>query len=151
MKMKYTERMSNKLNVLLTKNYDAAAGYKKAAKIVENPQLKRFFETQAQNRFNFGHVLTSEISNMSGSPIKGTSISEDVHRAWMTIKDTFTSTDEEIMLAEVIRGEKKAIEEFYDVISDAALPPSTKSVIIKQVTNIEDALRATKNFEVIYS
>jgi len=149
--MKYTENMSNKLNELLTKNYDAEAGYKKAATIVEDPKLKRFFETEAQNRYDFGHELKSEIRNVGGNPDKGTSFTGDAHRAWMNIKDTFTSTDEEAILKEVVRGEKKAVEEYKDVINDTTLPPTTKSIITKQVNNIESTLRNTKNFEVVYS
>merc|ERR1711974_557282 len=104
----YTEKMSNKLNELLTKNYDAEAGYKKAAEIVENPQLKQFFETQAQHRYDFGYELKTEIRNVGGTPDKGTSFTGDAHRTWMSMKDTFTSSDEENILEEVKRGEKTA-------------------------------------------
>ena len=62
MKMKNSEKMTYKLNELLTKNYDAEAGYKKAAEMVSQPQLKQFFETQAQHRYDFGHELKTEIA-----------------------------------------------------------------------------------------
>ncbi len=145
----YTERMSNKLNELLTKNYDAEAGYKKAAEIVENPQLKQFFETQAQARYDFGHELKTEIRNTGGTPEKGTSFKGDAHRTWMSIKDTFTSNDEENILEEVTRGEKAAVNEYQEVILDTTLPPTTKGILTKQVSNIESTLQNVKNFEAI--
>ena len=55
--MKFTEKMSNKLNELLEKNYDAEKGYKKAAENVENTKLKQFFNEQAQKRYDFGHEI----------------------------------------------------------------------------------------------
>tara|TARA_R100000935_G_scaffold27288_2_gene47439 strand:+ start:16751 stop:17197 length:447 start_codon:yes stop_codon:yes gene_type:complete len=145
----YTDKMSNKLNELLTKNYDAEAGYKKAAEIVENPKLKQFFETEAQVRYDFGHELKTEIRNTGGTPEKGTSVQGDAHRAWMSIKDTFTSNDEENILEEVKRGEKTAVNEYQEVISDTTLPPTTKSILTKQVSNIENTLQNVKNFETI--
>ncbi|HBR52766.1 MAG TPA: hypothetical protein DEA82_00710 [Flavobacteriaceae bacterium] len=147
--MMYTEKMSNKLNELLTKNYDAEAGYKKAAEIVENPQLKQFFETQAQHRYDFGHELKTEIRNLGGTPDKGTSFTGDAHRTWMSMKDTFTSNDEENILEEVKRGEKTAVEEYKEVVADTTLPPTTKSILTKQVSNIENTLQNVKNFEAI--
>jgi uncharacterized protein (TIGR02284 family) len=143
--------MSNRLNDLLTRNYDAELGYKKAAKIVQNPQLKRFFETQAQNRFDFGHELNSEISNVGGVPSKETHHLGDAHRAWMCIKDTFTYKDEESILGEVIKGEKIAVDEYKDVLNNSTLPPSTKIILIHQVDNIENALKSSKNFEVVFA
>jgi len=145
----YTEKMSNKLNKLLTKNYDAEAGYKKAATIVENPELKQFFETQAQARYDFGHELKTEIRNTGGTPEKGTSVKGDAHRAWMSIKDTFTPSDEENILEEVKRGEKAAVNEYQEVMADTTLPPTTKGILRKQVSTIENTLQNVKNFEAI--
>ncbi|WP_380216213.1 ferritin-like domain-containing protein [Jejudonia soesokkakensis] len=143
--------MSNRINELLTKNYDAEAGYKKAAEIVENPQLKQFFETQAQHRYDFGHELKTEIRNMGETPEKGTSFKGDAHRTWMDIKSTFTSNDEEAILNEVTRGEKAAVEEYKEVMNDTTLPPTTKSILSKQVSNIENTLNNVKNFEAVIS
>ncbi len=145
----YTEKMTNKLNELLTKNYDAEAGYKKAAEIVENPKLKQFFENQAQARYDFGHELKTEIRNSGGTPDKGTSFKGDAHRTWMSIKDTFTANDEENILEEVARGEKNAVSEYKDVIIDTTLPPTTKNILTKQVSRIESTLQNVKSFEAI--
>ncbi|MAP53801.1 PA2169 family four-helix-bundle protein [Altibacter sp.] len=149
--MKYTEKMSNKLNELLEKNYDAEKGYKKAAEIVDNAKLKQFFESQAQNRYDFGHELKSEIRNYGETPEKGTSTAADMHRTWMDIKSTFTSNDEEAILNEVQRGEKKAVEEYDEVINDITLPPTTQTLLTKQRESIKSALQSAKNFEVVVS
>jgi len=151
MMMKYTDKMTNKLNELLTKNYDAEKGYKKAAEIVENPKLKQFFETEAQVRYDFGHELKSEIRNFGETPEKGTSTTGDLHRTWMDIKSTFTSNDEEAILKEVEKGEKSAVDEYNEVVNDTTLPPTTKRILTKQVSNIENTLQNVKNFEMVLS
>ena len=149
--MKYTEKMSSKLNELLEKNYDAEKGYKKAAEIVENTKLKQFFETQAQNRYDFGHELKTEIRNYGETPDKGTSATGDMHRTWMSIKSTFTSNDEEAILDEVQKGEESALEEYNEIINDTTLPPTTQKILTNQRNSIQDALRSAKNFEVVVS
>lgn len=149
--MKYTEKMSSKLNELLEKNYDAEKGYKKAAEIVENTKLKQFFETQAQNRYDFGHELKTEIRNYGETPDKGTSVTGDMHRTWMSIKSTFTSNDEEAILEEVQKGEESALEEYNEIINDTTLPPTTQKILTNQRNSIQDALRSAKNFEVVVS
>lgn len=48
--MKYTEEISNKLNELLVKNYDAENGYIDAYKNLESKDLKMFFKRRATER-----------------------------------------------------------------------------------------------------
>ena len=108
--MKFTEKMSNKLNELLEKNYDAEKGYKKAAENVENTQLKNFFNEQAQKRYDFGHEIKSEIKNYGETPDKGGSTTGAMHRTWMDIETAFSSNNEETILEEVQKGEKAVIE-----------------------------------------
>lgn len=149
--MKYTEKMSKKLNELLEKNYDAESGYKKAAGIVDNTNLKQFFENQAQKRYDFGHELKSEIRNYGEEPEKGGSAAASAHRTWMDIKSAFTSNDEEAILKEVKRGEKAAVEEYEEIISDTTLPPTTKRILMSQRDSVKQALQNAKNFETIVS
>jgi uncharacterized protein (TIGR02284 family) len=149
--MTYTEKMSKRLNELLEKNYDAEKGYKKAAEIVENERLVNFFNEQAQNRYDFGHELKSEIRNHGEEPDKGGSATGSAHRTWMDIKTTFTSNDEEAILEEVQTGEEKALEEYNEIIADTTLPPSTQRILEKQRDSVQEALRSAKNFEVVVS
>ena len=102
--MKYTEDISKRVNDLLEKNYDAEKGYKKAAEIVDNNKLKQFFNEQAQNRYDFGHQLKSEIENFGETPDKGGSTKGSMHRTRMDTKSTFTSKDEQAILNEVKTG-----------------------------------------------
>lgn len=145
--MKYSEEIADKLNDLLEKNYDTEKGYKYAAENSKDPQLKSFFNERAQERYDFGHELKSEIRNFGETPDKGSSIEGDLQRSWMNLKSSFTSNKEEPILQEMVRGEKAAVEEYNDVISDENLPPSTKNILMKQRNAITAALNKVKSME----
>ena len=145
--MNNLEELNNKLNNLITKNYDAEKGYKKAADLVKDPQLEEFFKSQAQNRYDFGHALKAEIKSTGGDVDKGTSVTGDLHRAWMSVKDTFSANDRKAMLEEVVRGEEAAVEEYREILNEATLPPTTQSIIKNQIDSIQGALANARSLE----
>lgn len=147
--MSFSEEIANKLNALLEKNYDAEAGYKKAAEDVKNETLKTFFNSRAKDRYDFGHELKEEIRSFGQEPDKGTSLTGDLHRAWMDLKSTFTSEKEEAILEEAVRGEKAAVKEYNEIINDKEVPPSTANLLIKQRNSVEAALKKAEGLELV--
>lgn len=145
--MSYTEKVGDRLNNLLTKSYDAEAGYKKAAEKVNNAGLKNFFKNRAQDRYNFGHEIKEEVRSFGQEVDKGTSFTADAHRAWMDIKAAFTNDTDEAVLEEAIRGEKASVEEYNEILAETSLPNSTRSVLEKQRNNIQNALNEVKALE----
>lgn len=145
--MSYSEDIAKKLNALLEKNYDAEAGYKKAAEDVKSMALKTYFAARAKDRYNFGHELKAEIKSFGQDPDKGTSLSADLHRTWMDLKSAFATEKDEAMLEEAIRGERSTIKEYNEIIKDKEIPPSTANLIIKQRNRVEDALRRAEELE----
>lgn len=143
----YTEEVGEKLNGLLEKTYDAEKGYKKAAEHVDHSGLKSFFSRKAQERYNFGHELKSEIKSFGQDVDKGGSIAGTAHRAWMDIKAFVSNDDAESMLEEAIRGEKSAVEEYNDVLSETSLPSTTLSLLKQQKQTIESELSTIKKLE----
>lgn len=149
--MKYTEEISEKLNDLLEKNYDTEKNYKFAAENTKNPQLRAFFNERAQERYDFGHELKSEIRNYGESPDKGSSFSGDLQRTWMNLKTNLSSNKEEALLEESARGEKAAVEEYNEVLEDRNLPPTTESILRKQKDAITAALNKVRSLEQSFS
>ena len=143
----YTEEVGEKLNDLLEKTYDAEKGFKKAAEHVDNPALKSYFKGKAQQRYDFGHALKSEIKSFGQEFDKGGSLTGKAHRTWMDVKALFSSDDEEAMLEEAIRGEKSAVEEYDDIISDSSLPSSISTLLKNQKQAIENGLSTIKTLE----
>ncbi|PHR90931.1 MAG: hypothetical protein COA80_15235 [Leeuwenhoekiella sp.] len=146
--MSYSEEMGKKLNELLEKNYDAEAGYKKAAERVKNAALKSYLLSRAQDRYDFGHELKAELKGFGQEPDKGTSLAGDAHRLWMDLKTALSSDKDEAVLEEAIRGEKAALEEYNEIIEDTDLPTSTATILATQRNSVKTALNEAKALEV---
>lgn len=143
----YTEEMSDKLNALLEKTYDAEKGFEKAAENTDNVVLKNFFTAKSKERCNFGKNLKSEIKLFGEAPDKGGSFAGTAHRAWMDVKAFFSSNTDEAMLEEAIRGEKAAVEEYEEILKDRTLPPTTATMLLHQKNKIESTLLTVKKLE----
>ena len=145
--MSYSKEISNKLNELLEKNYDAEKGYKLAAEKVKSERLKSFFTERASERYDFGHELKSEIRNFGENPDKGSSLKGDAHRSWMNLKASLSNDKDEAVLEEAVRGEKAAVEEYEKILDDKELPASTGNVLMKQKNAIVASLNEVKALE----
>ncbi|WP_452219643.1 ferritin-like domain-containing protein [Lacinutrix salivirga] len=143
----YTDKLGNRLNALLEKNYDAEKGYKKAAENAKHQGLKNFFNKKAQERYNFGHELKTEIKSFGQEVDKGGSLTGKAHRAWMDVKAALSSDNDESMLEEAIRGEKASVEEYNEVIGETELPLTTKNVLVNHKNTIESELNTIKRLE----
>jgi uncharacterized protein (TIGR02284 family) len=145
--MKHTKEITDRLNDLLEKNYDAEAGYNAAKEHVKSSSLKDFFNSRAKDRYNFGHELKEEIRLFSETPDKGTSLKGDAHRIWMDLKSKFSDDNDEALLEEAVRGEEKALEEYKDILDQMVLAPSTEQMLKKQRDSVKAALKSVKTFE----
>src|SRR5690606_14040004 len=141
------DQVGTKLNDLLEKNYDAEKGFKKAAENASHTGLKSYFKNKAQERYNFGHQIKSEIKNFGQAPDKGGSLTGSAHRTWMEVKSWFSSDNDEAMLEEAIRGERAAVDEYKDVLNETSLPNSTRELLASQKSTIEQGLSNIKKLE----
>ncbi|PQV51566.1 uncharacterized protein (TIGR02284 family) [Jejuia pallidilutea] len=149
--MKYTEKISNKLNELLVKNYDAEKGYINAAENVDSSTLKIFFKRRATERSEFAKEIRTEILRYGEDPKDSGSFKGTVHRNWMSLKSLFSSNDEEAILEEAIRGEEASLEEYNEILEDKTLPPSIDNMLIKQRDAIQAAINTEKVHEELVS
>ncbi|MFC6268398.1 ferritin-like domain-containing protein [Frigoriflavimonas asaccharolytica] len=140
------EKVVDLLNDLITKNYDAEKGYQEAGEKIEHTSLKAYFEAQAKNRYDFGHEIKTLIAKYGGEVIKGTSITGDLHRTWIAIRDAFTSGDKAIY-DECIRGEEAFVQEYGEMMTDNILPQDVKDVLRNQKDSAEKALTSLKVME----
>lgn len=135
------------LNDLLEKNYDAEAGYKNALENTESPRLKAFFISKADQRYEFGHQIKAEIKKLGGTPDKGTSITGDLHRAWIDFKTALSFNDDESILEECERGEEACLEEYNEFLTENTLSADLRNVINKQRNGVAATLRSVDALE----
>jgi len=97
------------LNDLLETTKDGESGFRTCSEAVNNPELKKMFETAAQ-RCDLGAAeLEAKIRSLGGEPTGSGTVSGALHRAWTNIKSAVTGMDEYAVLAECERGEDVAI------------------------------------------
>ena len=149
--MKYTEKISNKLNELLVKNYDAEKGYLNAIDNVDSDRLKMFFKRRASERSEFAKELRTEILRYGEMPEDSGTFKGTVHRNWMSLKSLFSSNNEEAILEEAIRGEKASLEEYKEILQDRNLPPTIDSILLKHKSAIQAAINTEKVHEELVS
>ncbi len=134
MNVKSTEEQ---LNSLLTRNYDAEQGYLTVADKIEHPEMKNFMQQNSQDRNSFGHEIKEIMSELNLKPDKGTSLSGDVHRAWINLKELLSQNSDEAILAEAARGEEYAIAAYEETINTPGLSPSHKRILSDHLNSIK--------------
>lgn len=149
--MKYSEKISNKLNELLVKNYDAEKGYLNAIDNIDNDRLKMFFKRRASERSEFAKELRTEILRYAELPEDSGSFKGAVHRNWMSLKSLFKANNEEAILEEVIRGEESSLEEYKEILKDRTLPPPIDSLLNKHKNIIQASINTEKVHEELVS
>ncbi|WP_299669895.1 PA2169 family four-helix-bundle protein [uncultured Polaribacter sp.] len=149
--MKYTEKISNRLNELLEKNYDAEKGYLNSAESVDSSKLKMFFKNRASERSQFAKELRTEILSYGQIPEDDGSLKGIMHRNWMSLKSLFSANDEEAILEEAIRGEKASFEEYCEVLKEDDFAPSTRKLLEAQKQQIQSAINSLKMHEELAS
>lgn len=129
----------DQLNKLLTLSHDAEKGYQEASENAKDTELKSLFMSQSRQRSEFAVSLDREIRALGGEPDNGTSITADLHRAWINIKSTFASDDDKATVEECHRGDKEALETYNAVLQETDLVASTRELLLQQKQSIDTA------------
>lgn len=149
--METHKEIASAVNDLITVNYDGERGYKEAADDVTDARLKSWFREYAQQRYDFGHELKGELSQLGATPDKGTSVAADIHRIWIDLKSAIAGNDEAAVLNEVVRGEENAIERYDAVLAHNALPATTRTVVARQRNQIQAALGKIQDLKATFT
>ena len=149
--MSYSEEISEKLNELLVKNYDAEKGYLNAMSNVDDKNLKIFFKRRASERSQFAKELRTEILRYGEVPEDSGTFKGTVHRNWMSLKSALSSNNEEKILEEAIRGEEASLEEYHKLMKENNLPPTIDELIFRHRNSIQAAINTEKVHEELVS
>ena len=142
------EKVENKLKSIIEKNEDAIKGFEKAVENAKEVGTKAYFEERALNRSTFIRQLRNSAPELDfGSKKVEGSTAGAVHRTWMDVKAFFSSDNDEAMLAEAVRGDKSAIDEYAEVLSETLIPHSVKEIIREQKDAIQNDLETSAILE----
>lgn len=140
--METIEKSVEVLNDLIEINNDRIAGFKNAAKDLEenDADLKAIFERYAEESRKNVQELTSAVSTIGGEAETGTSSTGAIHRAWIDVKATFTGHDRKSVLAECERGEDAIKKAYKDALNvENGLTLDVERIIARQQEGIISA------------
>ncbi|MCQ0166608.1 aldehyde dehydrogenase [Pseudomonas sp. S12(2018)] len=108
------------LNNLIEYSKDGEKGFKTSAEDAKNPDLKAFFLQREGECRSAAADLQQHVRSLGGDPETTTSLSGDMHRAWVNLKSSLTSNDDKAVLEEVERGEDHALKAYKDALEKLA-------------------------------
>jgi len=142
-----TEKIAHRLNALLEKNSDAERGFEKAAELASAQSIIEWFSDRAIERGKFKQELKEEIHSFGYPAVQTSSLTGDMHRAWMDLKATFSGDNDEAMLQEALRGEKASLDEYNEAIAETTVPPTTLDILKNHRSTIEQGLEVLRALE----
>jgi uncharacterized protein (TIGR02284 family) len=136
------------VNRLIETCRDGARGFRLAGDHVRDPELKRLFSEAAAQRETFAAELVPHARVLGGETSAPGSTAGALHRGWMTLKDAMTQYDDDAIIAEAVRGEAVAANEYAEAIL-GILPPAARELIESQYQQILEAQRQIDELSVV--
>jgi uncharacterized protein (TIGR02284 family) len=149
--MEITDKSIEVLNDLIEINNDRVAGFEKAAKDLEEPNmdLKAIFQKLAGESRKNAAALTEAVNQNGGEAETGSSTSGAIHRAWIDVKATFGGHDRKSILEECERCEDAIKKAYASALqSDNNLNAHMVKLIMLQKTGIDaghDQIKALRD------
>tara|TARA_B100001146_G_scaffold192783_1_gene178896 strand:- start:403 stop:873 length:471 start_codon:yes stop_codon:yes gene_type:complete len=133
---KLNQELTEALQKLLVKNYDAEKGFIKAMQEIEHTALKGFMQRQAAKRNQFATELDKELHALNARPEDEGSLAADLHRFWIDVKSIVSKDDISSVLEECLRGEKMSADEYENALESDKFPQHLRTVINNQLSQI---------------
>jgi uncharacterized protein (TIGR02284 family) len=119
---------------------DGFLGYQHAASHLENGELKTIFNRLAQQRKLFAEELKKDARTLGAHLDDTESTRGYFHRAWIDVKDFFSTSENSAVIVASLTGEEKAKEVYQDVLKDDTLPAFIKERLETQLKFINTAI-----------
>lgn len=139
------------LNDLLNITNDRIAGFAKVEdKVWETrSDLKLTYDDMVSRSTDMKNDLINLINLKGGEADNSTSVSGAFHRAWIDVKNTFSSDKEESTLENVVFGEKAAIEAYQDALASGDLCPESTALVSEQLVRLKASYAKFETLESI--
>ncbi len=147
--MKDQNEIVSDLKGLINILNDGKIGYKEAVSNVKSESLKSTFLEFSNQRYAFEEELKAHILQHGGSSDNDEGgVLGALHRAWLDIKDAFTSDDDSAILAAIATGEKAALDKYDEVLEDYKDHADHYAMLSKQREGIASALSRIESLKV---
>jgi uncharacterized protein (TIGR02284 family) len=117
------------LNSLIETTIDSVDGYRRSAQEATNSRFSAQFLERANEREQVVSKLRDAVRSMGGNPEDDGSVLAAAHRAFLTLKDKVTGSDDAAIISEVDHGETYLAGKWEAALNDDGLSQQTRSVI----------------------
>ncbi|MES2279580.1 MAG: PA2169 family four-helix-bundle protein [Bacteroidota bacterium] len=138
--METTSVTVENLNDLIRIHNDRIAGYEKALNDLKDgdAELRNLFTSLVGESHRLKMELGTEVGALGGEMETDTSFSGKIHRAWMSVKDAFGSTDKTV-LENCEFGEDAAQKAYKTALEDDTMPTYLQAILIRQQAILKGA------------
>ncbi|MGZ3767101.1 MAG: ferritin-like domain-containing protein [Mucilaginibacter sp.] len=147
--MENTAKTIEILNDLILINNDRIEGYEKALKEVEESrehlELQPLFLRLIDDSRRYRVELGTEIAALGKDLVTGTSLPGKLHRAWMSVKETFTGNDIHSLLEECETGEDAIKRAYRDALDEGVLASYIREMLMNHQDELMEAHEEIKS------
>jgi len=144
------DRIASTLNELIQSCRDTEHGFQSAALLLDDLNLRRLFQSYAQQRAEFAAELQLEIRRLAADPVEGGHASPSLHRAWVDIKAGVSGRDEGSIISECERSEDGAVRQYQEALR-SGLPDDLRMVVGRQFHEVKQAHDHVRSLERVHS
>ncbi len=117
------------LNSLIETTIDSVDGYRRSAQEATNSRFSSAFLERASEREQIVAKLRDEVRRHGGTPEDDGSVLAAAHRAFLSLRDKVTGSDDKAIIAEVDHGESYLNGKWETALKDDQLSTETRSLI----------------------
>jgi uncharacterized protein (TIGR02284 family) len=117
------------LNSLIETTIDSVDGYRRSAQEATNSRFSSEFLSRASEREEVVSKLREEVRRLGGNPEDDGSVLAAAHRAFLSLRDKVTGSDDTAVIAEVDHGESYLANKWETALQDGSLSPQTRSLV----------------------
>lgn len=144
------DETASTLNQLIQTCKDGENGFQSAAQAVEDPNLKRLFESYWQQRAEFAAELQLEVRRLAEDPVDSGHATAALHRGWMDLKAEVSDRSEGDIIEECERGEDVAVQA-YEKALGSDLPRDLRIIVERQFLQVKAAHDQIRSLERAHS
>src|SRR5687768_346146 len=117
------------LNSLIETTIDSVDGYRRSAQEATNSRFSAEFLSRADEREQVVSQLRDRVRQLGGNPEDDGSVLAAAHRAFLTLRDRVTGSDDTAVIAEVDHGETYLNGKWEAALKDDRLSVQSRSLI----------------------
>ena len=126
------------LNSLIETTIDSVDGYRHSAQEATNSRFSAAFLERASEREEIVSKLRDQVRRLGGEPADDGTVLASAHRAFLSLRDKVTGTDDESVIAEVDHGESYLNGKWETALQDNDLSVETRSLIQQCYSSVRE-------------